>query len=78
MYIYHLFSYGGLLFAPQTIVTEWTLNIFFSLQVGETGKVYGIDHIDQLVKDSLANIKRGNPELLEKDRVKIVSKYDVQ
>ena len=45
---------------------------FFSLQVGETGKVYGIDHIDQLVKDSLANIKRGNPELLEKDRVKIV------
>ena len=45
--------------------------------MGETGKVYGIDHIDQLVKDSLANIKRGNPELLEKDRVKIVSKYNV-
>lgn len=47
---------------------------FFVPKVGETGKVYGIDHIDQLVKDSLANIKRGNPELLETDRIKIVSK----
>ena len=44
------------------------------LQVGETGKVYGIDHIDQLVKDSLANIKKGNPDLLEKDKIKVVCK----
>ncbi|KAJ7351928.1 Protein-L-isoaspartate(D-aspartate) O-methyltransferase [Desmophyllum pertusum] len=48
------------------------LSAAMAYMVGETGKVYGIDHIDQLVKDSLANIKRGNPELLEKDRVKIV------
>ena len=47
------------------------------MQVGETGKVYGIDHIDQLVKDSIANIKRGNPELLEKDRVKVICKCHV-
>ena len=45
--------------------------------MGESGKVYGVDHIDQLVKDSLANIRRGNPELLEKDRIKIVSKCNV-
>lgn len=49
------------------------LTAAMAYMVGETGKVYGIDHIDQLVKDSLANIKRGNPELLEKGRVKIVS-----
>lgn len=46
--------------------------LFLSLQVGETGKVYGVDHIDQLVKDAIANIKRGNPELLEENRVKLV------
>ncbi|XP_067017645.1 protein-L-isoaspartate(D-aspartate) O-methyltransferase-like [Acropora muricata] len=48
------------------------LTAAMAYMVGETGKVYGVDHIDQLVKDAIANIKRGNPELLEENRVKLV------
>ncbi|XP_015759785.1 PREDICTED: protein-L-isoaspartate(D-aspartate) O-methyltransferase-like [Acropora digitifera] len=48
------------------------LTAAMAYMVGETGKVYGVDHIDQLVKDAVANIKRGNPELLEENRVKLV------
>ena len=42
------------------------------LQVGDEGKVVGIDHIKNLVKDSEENIKKANKELLEKDIVKLV------
>lgn len=48
------------------------LTAAMAYMVGETGKVYGIDHMDQLVKDSIANIKKGNPDLLAKERVKLI------
>jgi len=32
--------------------------------VGNTGKVHGIDHIPQLITESLTNLKKGNGELL--------------
>ncbi|KAK2551748.1 Protein-L-isoaspartate(D-aspartate) O-methyltransferase [Acropora cervicornis] len=56
--------------SPQPIGFQATISA--PHMVGETGKVYGVDHIDQLVKDAIANIKRGNPELLEENRVKLV------
>lgn len=39
--------------------------------VGSTGKVYGVDHIDQLVKKSLVNINRANSDLISSDVLKI-------
>ncbi|KAK3754624.1 hypothetical protein QZH41_020547 [Actinostola sp. cb2023] len=40
--------------------------------VGPSGKVYGIDHMDQLVNEATANIKKGNNELFENGRVEII------
>jgi len=39
--------------------------------VGETGKVFGIEHIDELVDWSISNVKAGNPELLQNGNVQI-------
>uniref|UniRef100_A0A6G1SF26 Protein-L-isoaspartate O-methyltransferase n=2 Tax=Aceria tosichella TaxID=561515 RepID=A0A6G1SF26_9ACAR len=40
--------------------------------VGPNGRVFGVEHIEELVKQSEKNIKRDCPELLESGRVKIV------
>ena len=42
------------------------------LQVGETGKVVGIDHIDELIKWSQENVRKDNPTLLDSGRIKFV------
>eukprot|EP01156_Anaeramoeba_ignava_P009705 Anaeramoba_ignava/a4371_6.p1 GENE.a4371_6~~a4371_6.p1 ORF type:complete len:253 (+),score=85.84 a4371_6:19-777(+) len=39
--------------------------------VGKKGKVFGIEHIDELVDWSLKNIKRDSPELIEENIVDI-------
>ncbi|VDP46153.1 unnamed protein product [Soboliphyme baturini] len=45
--------------------------------VGPTGKAVGIEHIPELVKWSIDNVKRGNPELLDNGVVKLVeAPYD--
>ncbi len=41
--------------------------------VGETGCTVGIEHIPQLTKLSEKNIKKGNPDLLETDRILLIT-----
>ena len=42
------------------------------LQVGETGKVVGIDHIDELINWSKDNVRKDNAALLDSGRIKFV------
>lgn len=42
------------------------------LQVGPKGKVIGIDHIKELVDDSVNNVKKDDPSLLSSGRVKLL------
>lgn len=44
----------------------------FILQVGPSGKVVGIEHIDELVQASLKNVQADDPELLASGRIKLV------
>lgn len=46
------------------------LTACMAVMVGKTGRVVGIDHIPELVQSSIDNIKKGNPELM--DRIKMV------
>ncbi|EDO44156.1 predicted protein [Nematostella vectensis] len=48
------------------------LTACMAYMVGEKGKVYGIDHIDQLVTEAKNNIKKGNPELLSQKKVELI------
>lgn len=47
----------------------------FAHLVGPTGKVIGVEHIPELIEGSLRNISKGNKELLDSERVRIVGKY---
>ncbi|KAJ3447862.1 protein-l-isoaspartate(d-aspartate) o-methyltransferase [Anaeramoeba flamelloides] len=40
--------------------------------VSKNGKVVGIEHIPELVEFGINNVKRGNPELIEKSIIKII------
>ena len=42
------------------------------MQVGETGKVVGIDHIDELINWSKDNVRKDNAALLDSGRIKFV------
>ncbi|KAH8028269.1 hypothetical protein HPB51_014224 [Rhipicephalus microplus] len=44
----------------------------FTRWVGETGLAVGIDHIPELVNESIANIERDQPQLLKSKRVKLI------
>lgn len=44
------------------------------LQVGPKGKVIGIDHIKELVDDSISNVKKDDPSLITSGRVKLTGK----
>uniref|UniRef100_A0AAY4BZI6 Protein-L-isoaspartate O-methyltransferase n=1 Tax=Denticeps clupeoides TaxID=299321 RepID=A0AAY4BZI6_9TELE len=48
------------------------LTACFARMVGPTGKVIGIEHIDELVQDSVRNIQTDDPELLNSGLLKIV------
>jgi len=48
------------------------LSVCFAKMVGSTGKVVGIEHIPELVKLSLKNIKKHHSTLLDDEVVKIV------
>ncbi len=41
------------------------------LQVGPKGKVIGIDHIKELVEDSITNVKKDDPSLISSGRIKL-------
>lgn len=43
-------------------------------QVGPKGKVIGIDHIKELVDDSINNVKKDDPSLITSGRVTLVGK----
>ena len=47
-------------------------NCFYTLKVGETGKVVGIDHIDELIQWSQENVRKDNSSLLDTGRIKFV------
>lgn len=46
--------------------------LFFFFQVGPKGKVIGIDHIKELVDDSINNVKKDDPSLITSGRVKLL------
>lgn len=41
-------------------------------QIGPRGRVYGIEHIDQLVEESVRNIRKEHADLLDSGRLTIV------
>ena len=43
-------------------------------QVGDEGKVIGIDHIEELVNDSVKNVRKKDGDLLDKKTVELVGK----
>lgn len=44
--------------------------------MGCSGKVIGIDHIKELVDDSINNVRKDDPTLLSSGRVQLVGKYE--
>lgn len=42
------------------------------MQTGPTGRVVGIEHIDELVQMSIKNVQADDPELLSSGRIKLV------
>uniref|UniRef100_A0A3Q2PNH6 Protein-L-isoaspartate(D-aspartate) O-methyltransferase n=1 Tax=Fundulus heteroclitus TaxID=8078 RepID=A0A3Q2PNH6_FUNHE len=48
------------------------LSVCFARMVGAKGKVIGIDHIKELVDDSINNVKKDDPSLITSGRVKLL------
>ncbi|XP_034018539.1 protein-L-isoaspartate(D-aspartate) O-methyltransferase isoform X2 [Thalassophryne amazonica] len=48
------------------------LSVCFARMVGPKGRVIGIDHVKELVDDSINNVKKDDPSLLSSGRVKLV------
>ncbi|XP_059569911.1 protein-L-isoaspartate(D-aspartate) O-methyltransferase isoform X3 [Alligator mississippiensis] len=48
------------------------LTACFARMVGPKGRVVGIDHIKELVDDSINNVKKDDPTLLSSGRVKLI------
>ncbi|XP_048084323.1 l-isoaspartyl protein carboxyl methyltransferase, like isoform X1 [Alosa alosa] len=48
------------------------LTACFARMVGPTGKVVGIDHIDELVQNSVRNVQADDPELLSSGRIRLL------
>uniref|UniRef100_A0A8C2DMV4 Protein-L-isoaspartate O-methyltransferase n=1 Tax=Cyprinus carpio TaxID=7962 RepID=A0A8C2DMV4_CYPCA len=48
------------------------LSVCFARMVGPKGKVIGIDHIKELVDDSITNVKKDDPSLISSGRVKLI------
>uniref|UniRef100_A0A8C9F481 Protein-L-isoaspartate(D-aspartate) O-methyltransferase n=1 Tax=Pavo cristatus TaxID=9049 RepID=A0A8C9F481_PAVCR len=51
------------------------LTACFSRMVGPKGQVVGIDHIKELVDDSINNVKKDDPTLLSSGRVKLIGEH---
>ncbi|XP_004368889.1 protein-L-isoaspartate(D-aspartate) O-methyltransferase isoform X3 [Trichechus manatus latirostris] len=56
--------------SPQSIGFQATISA--PHMVGPTGKVIGIDHIKELVDDSINNVRKDDPMLLSSGRVRLV------
>ncbi|XP_012682108.2 protein-L-isoaspartate(D-aspartate) O-methyltransferase isoform X2 [Clupea harengus] len=48
------------------------LSVCFARMVGPKGKVIGIDHIQELVDESLTNVKKDDPSLISSGRVTLI------
>lgn len=48
------------------------LTACFARMVGSSGKVVGIEHIEELVRTSVRNVQADDPELLSSGRIKLV------
>ncbi|XP_062378605.1 l-isoaspartyl protein carboxyl methyltransferase, like isoform X1 [Sardina pilchardus] len=48
------------------------LTACFARMVGPTGKVVGMDHIDELVQNSVRNVQADDPELLSSGRIRLL------
>ncbi|XP_027008289.1 protein-L-isoaspartate(D-aspartate) O-methyltransferase isoform X2 [Tachysurus fulvidraco] len=48
------------------------LSVCFARMVGPKGKVIGIDHIKELVDDSINNVKKDDPTLISSGRIKLL------
>uniref|UniRef100_A0A8C7GNJ4 Protein-L-isoaspartate(D-aspartate) O-methyltransferase n=1 Tax=Oncorhynchus kisutch TaxID=8019 RepID=A0A8C7GNJ4_ONCKI len=48
------------------------LSACFARMVGPKGKVIGIDHIKELVDDSITNVKKDDPGLITSGRIKLI------
>ncbi|XP_051500856.1 protein-L-isoaspartate(D-aspartate) O-methyltransferase isoform X2 [Myxocyprinus asiaticus] len=48
------------------------LSVCFARMVGPKGKVIGIDHIKELVDDSITNVKKDDPSLISSGRIKLI------
>ncbi|KAF1376853.1 hypothetical protein EPR50_G00190530 [Perca flavescens] len=48
------------------------LSVCFARMVGAKGKVIGIDHIKELVDESVTNVKKDDPSLITSGRVKLL------
>uniref|UniRef100_A0AAY5E871 Protein-L-isoaspartate O-methyltransferase n=1 Tax=Electrophorus electricus TaxID=8005 RepID=A0AAY5E871_ELEEL len=48
------------------------LSVCFARMVGPKGKVIGIDHIKELVDDSVNNVRKDDPTLISSGRVKLL------
>lgn len=50
---------------------------FLFFKVGPKGQVVGIDHIKELVDDSINNVKKDDPAFLSSGRVKLLGKWHI-
>ncbi|XP_029281638.1 protein-L-isoaspartate(D-aspartate) O-methyltransferase-like [Cottoperca gobio] len=48
------------------------LSVCFARMVGAKGKVIGIDHIQELVDDSVTNVKKDDPSLITSGRIRLI------
>ncbi|KAK9956350.1 hypothetical protein ABG768_014088 [Culter alburnus] len=48
------------------------LSVCFARMVGPRGKVIGIDHIKELVEDSVTNVKKDDPSLISSGRIRLI------
>lgn len=51
------------------------LTACFAHMVGPTGRVYGVEHIGELVERSIENIRNDNSDLLDSGTIQILSKF---
>ncbi|XP_030070858.1 protein-L-isoaspartate(D-aspartate) O-methyltransferase isoform X1 [Microcaecilia unicolor] len=48
------------------------LTVCFARMVGPTGKVVGVEHIEELVRESIRNVQQDDPTLLTSGRLKLL------
>uniref|UniRef100_A0A8D0KZR1 Protein-L-isoaspartate O-methyltransferase n=1 Tax=Strix occidentalis caurina TaxID=311401 RepID=A0A8D0KZR1_STROC len=63
----HYIKYFPYMDSPQSIGV-----CCFSFQMGPTGKAVGVEHIKELVHESIRNVQEDDPALLSSGRVKLV------